>query len=161
FREYVVTDQRGRQIARATSSWFVLDSARRRPARLPTQLSTVEVPEHPRPFAADERERPPIVTDSEYKTIIGVRRADLDLNGHANHGRFVEWATESVPPAYNQAHVCMAFDLFIEREIGFPHLVDVEAATRPGGWLHTVRRAGTVLARLTTRWVPFATAQAD
>ncbi|MEM8601960.1 MAG: acyl-ACP thioesterase domain-containing protein [Bacteroidota bacterium] len=154
FREYVVTDDSGAQIAAATSSWFVLDLERRRPARLPSLLSTVEAPERPRPFAMDDRERPPLVSDAEHPSSFLVRHTDLDLNGHANHGRFVEWAMESVPAAYVQTHACMGFDLFIEHEIGSGPLVDVHADTRADGWVHTVRHAGTVLARVATHWVP-------
>ncbi|MEM9998360.1 MAG: acyl-ACP thioesterase domain-containing protein, partial [Bacteroidota bacterium] len=93
FREYVVRDNDGERIAAGTSSWFVLDVERRRPARLPPLLSTVEMLDRPRPL---DGTAPPLPFDAATPDLVvntfAVRRTDLDLNGHANHVRFVEWA---------------------------------------------------------------------
>jgi acyl-ACP thioesterase len=87
----------GVSIADAWSAWIVLDLKKTRPVRLDRALPQAY-------FAATDPTGEPIddklpETDGncDYETIFDVRRRELDLNGHANHTAYLDWALESVP----------------------------------------------------------------
>ncbi|MDR1134549.1 MAG: hypothetical protein LBL05_10325 [Synergistaceae bacterium] len=87
----------GARVADAWSSWIVLDLKKTRPVRLDRALP-------PAYFAATDPTGEPIdgklpeANDGcDYESIFGVRRRELDLNGHANHTAYLDWALESIP----------------------------------------------------------------
>jgi len=95
-RRFRILDAPGRQIGSASTLWLVLDLERRRPVRLPVevvnQLQKLDlVPDPARPTELTPPENP----DTELA--FTVRRADVDLAGHANNTSFVEWVVEAVP----------------------------------------------------------------
>lgn len=94
-RDYRLWGADGAALVVGTSSWLVLDVARRRPVRLPEVIQT---------FGPREPERvltfgpPPVAPASvEHAATFPVRRSDLDRVGHANNVRFLEWALEALP----------------------------------------------------------------
>ena len=94
-RRFEVLDLSGQRIGAVSTLWLVLDLERRRPVRLPSQV-TDRLHEHelgpePRKFA-DLVAPDPI----EHELGFTVRRSDLDLADHVNNTSYVEWAIEAV-----------------------------------------------------------------
>eukprot|EP00958_Prasinococcus_capsulatus_P013322 scaffold1363_cov356-Prasinococcus_capsulatus_cf.AAC.9 len=119
-RDFRVFDSDGNEIAEATSSWLCIDLGKKRPVRIPasvrqfydraleahTEVMGMPVPEHAIPDALDTKLDARIEAISKSseaveikKITFPVRRADIDLNRHANNAAFVAWCFESVPPA--------------------------------------------------------------
>ena len=95
-RDFRVTSG-GETLATATSLWFLIDVARRRPVRLPPEMDGFEVPGKLRALTFDGAPEPAAPAETEHRSTFAVRRSDLDRVGHANNVRFVEWALEALP----------------------------------------------------------------
>ena len=93
-RDFRVTND-GDELATATSSWFLIDVARRRPVRLPEAMNGFAARDRARALAFDGA-APTAPSEVEAERSFRVRRSDLDRVGHANNVRFVEWALEAL-----------------------------------------------------------------
>jgi acyl-ACP thioesterase len=95
-RRFEILDASKRRIGAVSTLWLVLDLERRRPVRLPPQV-TDRLGEHelgPEPRRFGDLVRPdPVELEHEFT----VRRSDLDLAEHVNNTSYVEWAIEAVP----------------------------------------------------------------
>lgn len=155
-REFEVLDQAGGIVARATTSWVVLDLVRRRPVRLAGVL-----PDYPlEPRRAIEDDFPTLPRAESYGSELSfvVRQSDLDMNRHVNNAVYVGWALETAPAAVIES--CGPVDI----EVGFRaealagDTVLARCAPEPGAgserFLHEIVRQadGRELTRLRVRW---------
>ncbi|HEY5975017.1 MAG TPA: acyl-ACP thioesterase domain-containing protein, partial [Geobacteraceae bacterium] len=155
-REFELWDQRGEAVARATSSWAVLDLISRRPVKLD------RLPAYPlttRRAVADDFATLPRLTEAVAEEEFKVRRYDLDLNRHANNVAYVSWALESVPPAFTTAFRPAALEIGYRAEAFAGDLVMARLGTPGQGpepeIIHQlIRSDGTELTRLRSRWRP-------
>jgi acyl-ACP thioesterase len=95
-RRFEIQDSTGRRIGNVSTLWFVLNLERRRPIRLPHQI-TERLSEHdlgPEPTKFGDLDVPEPIDNELGFT---VRRSDLDLADHVNNTSYVEWAIEAVP----------------------------------------------------------------
>ena len=90
-------------IARATSSWALLDLQSRRPTSLAAmdermfERAGIHAIEHvPEKLPAPER------TASAFSH--QVTYSELDLNGHVNNTRYINWMLDTFPLAYHEKH---------------------------------------------------------
>ena len=95
-RKFEIFSPSDQRIGSVSTLWLVLDLERRRPVRLPPQvterLKEHEIESEPRRFG-DLTEPAPI----EHELGFTVRRSDLDLADHVNNTSYIEWAIEAVP----------------------------------------------------------------
>ena len=154
-RDFALADAGGTRIAAATSEWFVLDLARRRPARLPRRvLDFGPPPGQPRALAAGDAPSPPPAVDRS--AAFAVRRSDLDRVGHANNARFAEWALEAAGDVWD-THRLAGLDLAFQREAthGDALVSEVSAPVPTDGGValaHRIRRGDATLALARSRW---------
>lgn len=157
-RDFTATDADGQILARATSQWFVMDVARRRPIRLPPAVAEIERPDRPH---ALEPDRAPLASleVAECERLFSVRRHDLDLNQHVNNVRYVEWALEAVPDAVRDAHRPCRLDVHFRAESVFGETIRSACAALPPSddglvLSHEVTRQGDerLLARARSVW---------
>ena len=116
-RDFVLRDARGGALVRATSVWFLLDVARRRPVRLPEAMDRfLPPPDVARGLTLDGHpppEAPAVAVRSER---FAVRHTDLDRVGHANHVRVLEWVLEAVPEEVRATRRLVALDVGFQAE---------------------------------------------
>ena len=101
-RDFFATDSEGREIARATSEWLVIDMASRRPKSVPPFVSgkanTVREPVFG-PDAQPARLRwpqdAPAAATPAFRTV--ALNADIDMNAHVNNVRYIVWLAEMAP----------------------------------------------------------------
>ncbi len=157
-RDYLLRDSEGAVTARATSEWFIIDLERRRPARMPQGVQGFALPDRPR--ALDPAPAPKAAPEAmAHERRIRVRRADLDLNRHANNARYVEWALEAAPDALDAEHTACGVDVTFHAEAVYDDTV-VSACAEPEatgdgfavGHRLTRESDGEVLAQARTRW---------
>lgn len=160
-RDFVLLDSDGTPFARVCSTWYILDLVRRRPVRIPQWAQVVRLPERPRALPpAPSEPTPP--TDVAHTRRFHVRRADLDLAGHANNARFVEWALETLPDALVDDCELAAIDIVFRGEAHRGDAVVCEAGAGEGHaaqaevYAHRLLNEadGRTLAVLQTTWGP-------
>ena len=115
-RDFIAVDAAGRPVARAASRWAVADLAARRAVRLPAFLRGL-------PIEASEAalEILPFVARPADALLLGerileVRRGDLDLVGHANNTRFIEWGMDAVPDEWLRTRALAGLDVVYRHE---------------------------------------------
>lgn len=147
----------GRSIARASSDWVMVDVNKRALARIPEwalELGHAQVAAR-EPLLALKRRKLSPVRSPELSSDFVVRRGDLDLVGHVNNVRYVEWALETVPaPTYTGARPRL-FDVVFRRESRFGQTVTVETqGLEPTHFAHRLvdRASGTELVQVESVW---------
>jgi medium-chain acyl-[acyl-carrier-protein] hydrolase len=155
-REFEVTSEDGRTLARATSRWVVMDQAARKPVRPPETVRRL-VPE-PRPHALEglPSDIPPGPAEVRWEKRFEVLRRDLDVAGHANNTRYVEWALETLPDTIAEGAAPHLLDIVFRREAVKGDVVVARTGPHPmeaDVHLHVLRREsdGEELARALTR----------
>ncbi|MEM1057257.1 MAG: acyl-ACP thioesterase domain-containing protein [Bacteroidota bacterium] len=154
-RDLLLKDADDAILARARTVWFVLDLARRRPARLPPAVLDIEPPDRDDALALESSPTPPADPDSS--RTFDLRRSDLDRNEHANNARFVDWALEAVDRAPARL---VSVDIAFKEEAVFGDTVVSEAgavgtrAVGTGAVSHAIFRQSDrhLLATARTRW---------
>ncbi|MGE4469441.1 MAG: acyl-[acyl-carrier-protein] thioesterase [Desulfovibrio sp.] len=113
YRDFVIMDGGGDEVGRCTTAWAHMDLEERR--MVPLQESA--------PFPVDayrsllfEGRTVPRLRSAEYSAEIISRRSDLDVNGHVNNVHFMEWALESVPHFWVEAHDFYEMDISFRQE---------------------------------------------
>ncbi len=107
-RSVVACDSQGRELFRSVSIWVLMDLDTR--AMVLPGKSGVEVPGILR---GGELPAPAAVQPVEAACTLQrpVRFTDLDLNGHMNNCRYLDWAADLLPSAFHQDHALREFTL--------------------------------------------------
>ena len=119
-REFVLTVEE-EVSARGTSAWFVMDLDRRRPARPPRAVRTLDFPDRAPALAFPSDElSPPERADHERTVTVGYH--DLDRNEHVNNVRYLTWALDTLPASVFAERRCTegALDFRHEASLGDP-----------------------------------------
>jgi acyl-ACP thioesterase len=157
-RAFRVCDAAGQELARAASRWAVVDLRARRAVRLTDAIRRLPLGETP---WLDPGPAPVAPPDAEAlgEAQLRVGRADLDVVGHANNTRYVEWALEAVPDEWGSERELAAIDVVFRREARRGDEVLARAVHlddhRLGHEL-SLPDGGGALATLETRWRPLA-----
>ena len=149
-RDFRVTGDGGARLAVATSLWFLIDTERRRPVRLPAAMDGFAERGKERALTF-ERDPPAAPAEAEHERAFAVRRSDLDRVGHANNVRFVEWALEALPSDAGLAEVDVAYQ---SEAVTGDTVVSRVGPLRGGARLHRLSRASDdrTLALARTLW---------
>ncbi len=157
-RDFRVRDAAGAELARATSQWFVLDLATRRPRPPEAVLDAARFAQPGLPRAAEfTGGKLPELARWDAEKRFQVRYADIDRNLHVNNGSYLAWAIEAVPRETWQDARIAALEVSYRAECLLGSAVLSRAAAGPDGtFAHAIVREedGKELARLVTRWVP-------
>ena len=159
-REFLVRRRDGTEVARATTVWFVMDLATRRPVR-PDRVLDPRLPREPSPHVAPlEPGRHAALEQWELQKRFHVRYSDIDVNQHVTNTSYVAWALEAAPRDLWQGSRVVALEAHFLAEGGFGSAILSRLARREdGGFAHAIvqEEDGKELARLMTRWSPRAT----
>lgn len=153
-REFELLDQTGDVVARATTSWAVIDFTTRRPVRADRHPP---YPLTPRRVIEDDFTSLPVLENNQFQQRFRVRRSDLDLNRHVNHMVYVGWALDTVPDevAEHEMPVSLEIGYRAEALAGEEVTVSCACTDEDVGTLVVQRIAsvdGRELTRLRTRW---------
>lgn len=161
FRDFEVHGAGGRPIARASSAWVVFDALERRAVKLPQEWLNAGVPIPDRPRALDLPKRKPAAVEKPTASrLFRVRLGDLDVNGHTNNTRYIEWTVESASSDVWGTHRLGSLDITFRAESLYDDelVAESERLDEPDATAfahHIVRpRDGAEIARARTTWVP-------
>jgi len=164
-REFILRTEDDDPLAYGTSAWLVIDTERRRPLRPPRALFSLETPDRPAPLPYDVSDLP-APERADHERTFGVRYHDLDLNRHVNNVRYAEWALETLPPAWHDAHRCTDLALQFRAETTLGDTVYTTAqvddpASDVRRVRHALRTNDRTVAHAVTRWTQRETAERD
>ncbi len=96
-RDYQMYDNQGNVLIGATSSWLIVDLKTRRPQRLDAFKDVMPIRDdiratHGNAQRIDIPQQSPLFVSTEKANI-----SDIDVNGHVNNAKYIEWATNSLP----------------------------------------------------------------
>jgi acyl-ACP thioesterase len=154
-REFVVRRGDGAEAARATTEWYVLDLATRRPVR-PAEVLDPRFPRQPLPHVAPlAHGKLPVPAAWEGERRFHVRYGDIDVNLHVTNASYVTWAIEAAPVELWRAARLAAVEVsYLAEGHHGSAILSRLASTGDGAYAHAIVREedGRELARLATRW---------
>jgi medium-chain acyl-[acyl-carrier-protein] hydrolase len=155
-REFEASDEQGRLIAAATSSWMMIDLKKKRPVPPKEHLPAFSY--DPRRAIIDAFEPLPRLEKRDHELAFVVRRRDLDWNKHVNHVVYVEWAVEIPSRDLLENYLPFEVEVDYRGEAFFGETVSSRVEYLLGGkkplLLHQIVRESDQkeLARLRTQW---------
>jgi len=113
-----------KEIGTASSSWMIIDLARRRPLPIPEFMDKLQNPERGRTLD-DPFNSLPVIEDADaaHSRTFFVRMADLDMNQHVNSVHYVSWALETVPAPIWQTAVIRDVEINYRSECRYGDVV--------------------------------------
>ena len=96
-RDYQVNSSDGKKLLGATSSWLIVDMKTRRPQRLVSFKETITVDESLRATSANAQKIPNPSSQMAFGIEVNARNLDIDVNGHINNTKYIEWAVNAFP----------------------------------------------------------------
>ena len=100
-RDYKLFSPLGKPYAAATSAYLIIDPVKRR-MLLPNSLVQT-IPANEGIYAVDELlERIATPDEFQQETLVTAEYSDVDLLGHVNNARYIEWICDSFPQAQYQ-----------------------------------------------------------
>ena len=97
-RSFIIEDEEGNILVKATSFWVFMDLKRRRPTSIPVEMegkyrSDLESIIKDEKFIMKNIDGKEIVYSEDFS----VKRSETDTNGHTNNARYIQWAIDMVP----------------------------------------------------------------
>lgn len=134
YRDFVMTDDAGTELVRATTEWMMIDMTSRRPVPIPEFV-----------FERANTERAPVFGEAAFTTrlrwaaeaavesaySVTAAPSDIDLNGHVNNVRYVTWLFD----ARGGDQACSSIELVFRSETMAGDEVFCETTTTPEGLL--------------------------
>ena len=156
YRDFKMYDASGNLVARASSTWLLMDTNRRRPTRLPQLILDAEpylpdaVHRLPQPDFKLDPPGEPVGEALDFR----VGYHDLDFNDHLNNVRYVPWMLESLPPEILADGELTRLELqYIQEVLYGTTLQSVRSAqAADGSYAHELRQEERAVARMRTYW---------
>lgn len=96
-RDYQIYNSKGEVLIGATSSWLIVDIKTRRPQRLESFKGIMPIRGDIRATEVNAQRIDMPIGSPQYSTSVIARISDIDVNGHVNNAKYVEWAMNSFP----------------------------------------------------------------
>lgn len=152
-REFLVLNEQGEELIKASSQWILIDVARRRPIGLREHLPMYQVIEE----RVIETEFPkiPDLERIDLTTEFNVRFDDIDINNHVNNAVYPLWATEGVGKDFRVENNPSEIEIIFKKEGHLGEKICVE--TQKDGYLtsHSIKALtdGRELAKVRIKWI--------
>ncbi len=153
YRDFRFTSQRGDILAIGTTTWLVIDINRRRPQRTDNYFHLHEWGDYEHAYDGFA----PKVNLLELPDSSTQRRvyySHLDVNGHLNNVKYLDFVLDSFPPECREANDLVELDMNFTNEALLGDQVEIQTQKYDGHVLHALYREkdGAELCRLKTVW---------
>lgn len=151
-RDFLVFDEKGIEIIKATSQWVLINFEKKRPVTLTQYL--------PQFMYIDERvlgtefSKLPDLTKTDFSKKFAVRFDDIDLNQHVNNAIYPLWASEALPENFHQNNKPCEIEITYKKECHFGEEINIQTEIEEKSTLHSISSLsdGRELARLRFYW---------
>lgn len=116
-RAFEMTTSFGEVLAKAATSWIIINYSTKRPMRLDRHVTSQYYKEII-PFEFDFSSLSPLER-IDLEDIYPVRIRDLDINNHVNNAVYVEWAAETVPTNILQSMRPSEIDVIFKEQLTY------------------------------------------
>ncbi|WP_157950190.1 acyl-[acyl-carrier-protein] thioesterase [Vallitalea okinawensis] len=99
-RDYILRDDHGNIICKATSAWILMDINKKRPSRPPKDLYD-QVEEYAINTMPDKIQEP-VNRILDYEHIVGY--SDCDINKHVNNVNYIRWVQNTFDQTFHNTH---------------------------------------------------------
>lgn len=154
YRDYRVYDQSGKLLAYSSSTWLLMDTHKRKMARIPDFILKMN-DQMPRP--EDCLPRPtgklPKLERADRQKAYEVNWFDLDFNQHLNNTFFMQWMLEALENDVLTKGILQEIEINYKLEAQWQDLVVSEVqALGEGLFLHRLSKDGKEIASARSRW---------
>lgn len=120
-REFVIYDEEGLKIGKATAVWIFIDMNKKRPIRITDKYYNLSNTFNHIVF--NDFYRFPLNMEMDRDINFNIRRSDIDLNQHVNNTKYLEWIIESIPKETYDRCILSQFEIQYKREIKYPNVI--------------------------------------
>lgn len=104
YRDFRIIDSRGSIVAEASTTWFVMDLSTRKPQKT-VHYYHLELPEEVEFVFPSRLKRLESLGSENFTRLIKVSYGDLDMHGHVNNLKYVEWIINCLPLEFLSTHI--------------------------------------------------------
>ena len=118
-RDFLVSDQNGNELIKATSAWLTINLEKRRIVRLPQKILDI----HPDPDSAEriieDNFKDKIEDPASGKVVSGFRAdySTLDINTHVTSSVYIRWLLDALPFDFHLNKKIVRFEIIHKAEI--------------------------------------------
>lgn len=150
YRDFEMVDSDGLQILLASMAWSLIDTQTRERAHPDTYLSAA-LPEGAKVFA--EKLARLKGCEGADGASMPVTYGDLDMNGHVNNVRYIEWVLNQLPLQFHRTHVMTALEVNYLAEAVYGQSVEITSEKiEASQFSHMIRIGDTDLFRARSTW---------
>lgn len=113
-REFIIYDENGIEIGKASTVWIFLNMEKKRPIRIPPEFIEVVNPIEDKTFD-DFHDFKKEIKVEEYIDF-HVRRLDIDYNNHVNNTKYLSWMLETIPEYVYENYILNEFEILYKKE---------------------------------------------
>lgn len=124
YRTFEVVDSSGNLVITANSLWFLIDTNKRKPIKIPQEMYKAFGIEF-NDDAKLEIRKIKTIQDFDVKQEFNVRYSDIDTNRHVNNVKYAEWAIETVPMEIVLNYTLNKINITYEKETVYGDVVTV------------------------------------
>ena len=102
-RDFIIKDEKGREIAISVTNWMLIDIAARRLCKIDETIKHIEITEET-VMPEDFKIKVEKFDGEKITTIFRVRPCDFDMNLHVTSTSYIKWALDTVPLEFHKTH---------------------------------------------------------
>lgn len=152
YRDYIIEDENGEIMVKASCQWILINFHRKRPVALRENLPQYQAINE----RAIETDFPKIENLSrvDYNIDFKIRFDDIDFNNHVNNAVYPLWASEALPESFRDEHYPHEIKISFKKEALLGENVHVETEIENKSSLHKITSLSDnrELARVKIHW---------
>jgi len=123
-RDFEILDAEGNRIGCATSQWFILDPLTKRPQQAVVDREIMRLTRH-EPVMQEQPGKIQISGPVEFLSTEKARFAEIDMYGHVNNTRYVEWILNAFGPEFHKRRFISSFTIEFLHETLLGEEIDI------------------------------------
>ncbi|MEA2069350.1 MAG: thioesterase [Verrucomicrobiota bacterium] len=123
YRDFEISDRAGNLILQAATAWFMIDIEKRERVHSGFYLGS-DLPAAGSKVFSSKLGRLKSCGCGDGESM-AVNYGDLDMNGHVNNVRYIEWVLNSLPLEFHQAHGLQSLEVNYLAEAVYGHSVSI------------------------------------